>query len=60
MLKIKKNSNIHKFFYAQSNYKVGASENNLKIEIDENREELFNNNYFGINTILYFTIKKIK
>ena len=46
MLKIKKNSYIHKFFYAQSNYKVGASENNLQIEIDENREELFNNNYF--------------
>ena len=60
ILKIKKNANIYKFFYAQSNYKVGASENNLQIEIYENREELFNNNYFGINTILYFTIKKIK
>ena len=45
-VKNKKNSYIHKFFYAQSNYKVGASENNLQIEIDENREELFNNNYF--------------
>ena len=41
--KITNISNIHEFFYEQSNYKVGASENNLQIEIDENREELFNN-----------------
>ena len=36
-------SNIHDFFYKQSNYKVGASENNLQIDIAENREELLNN-----------------
>ena len=44
--KIKTISNIHQFFYEQSNYKVGASENNLQIDVDKNRDELFNNNYF--------------
>ena len=34
--KITNISNIHEFFYEQSNYKVGASENNLQIDIDEN------------------------
>ena len=43
--KITNISNIHEFFYEQSNYKVGASENNLQIDINENREELFNNYY---------------
>ena len=33
--KITNISNIHEFFYAQSNYKVGGSENNLQIEIDK-------------------------
>ena len=36
--KITNISKIHEFFYEQSNYKVGASENNLQIDIDENRE----------------------
>ncbi len=40
ILKIKTISNMHEFFYEQSNYKVGASENNLQIDIDKNREEL--------------------
>ena len=44
--KITNNLNIHEFFYEQSNYKVGASENNLQIDINENTEELFNNFYF--------------
>ena len=40
-------SKIHQFFYEKSNYKVGASENNLQIDINENWEELFNNeSYF--------------
>ena len=47
--KIKTISNIHQFFYEQSNYKVGASENNLQIDIDKNRDELFNNYYFENN-----------
>ena len=56
ILKIKKitnSSKIHEFFYEQSNYKVGDSENNLQIEIDENREELFNNYYFKNNSEKY-------
>ena len=44
--KIKTISNIHQFFYEQSNYKVGASENNLQIDIHKNMDELFNNYYF--------------
>ena len=36
--RITKISNIHEFFYEQSNYKVGFSENNLQIDINENRE----------------------
>ena len=48
--KITNISNIHEFFYEQSNYKVGASENNLQIDINEYREELFNNYYFENNS----------
>ena len=48
--KITNISNIHEFFYAQSNYKVGASENKLQIDINENREELINNYYFEKNS----------
>ena len=45
--------NMHEFFYEQSNYKVGASENNLQIDINKNREELFNNYYFENNSEKY-------
>ena len=34
-------------------YKNGASENNFQIEIDENREELFNDYYFENNSEKY-------
>ena len=51
--KIKKVSKIHEFFYEQSNYKVGASENNLQIDIDKTSEELFNNYYFENNSEKY-------
>ena len=37
---------MHEFFFEQSNYKFGASENNLQMESDENRKELFKNYYF--------------
>ena len=47
--KISNIANSHEFFYEQSNYKVGASENNLQIEIDLNREKLFNNYFFENN-----------
>ena len=40
-------------FYEQSNYKAGASENKLQIDIDEIRKELFNNYYFEKNSETY-------
>ena len=58
--KIKTISNIHQFFYEQSNYKVGASENNLQIDIDKNRDELFNNYYFENNYEKYDSLSNKK
>ena len=58
--KIKTIANIHEFFYEQSNYKVGASENNLQIDIDKNREELFNNYYFENNSEKYDSLSNKK
>ena len=58
--KIKNISKIHEFFYEQSNYKVGASENNLKIQINENREKLFNNYYFANNSEKYDALSNNK
>ena len=58
--KIKTISNIHDFFYEQSNYKVGASENNLQIDIDKNREEIFNNYYFENNSKKYVSLSNKK
>ena len=58
--KIKTFSNIHEFFYEQSNYKVGASENNLQINIDKNREEIFNNYYFENNSEKYYSLSNKK
>ena len=63
ILKIKKItniSNIHDFFYEQSNYKVGASENNLQIDINEYREELFNNYYLENNSEKYDSLSNKK
>ena len=56
--KITTSSKIHEFFYEQSNYKIGASENNL--QIDENREELFNNYYFENNSEKYDSLSNKK
>ena len=58
--RIKKIPNIHEFFYEQSNYKVGASENNLKIDINEYSEELFNNNYLKNNSEKYDSLSNKK
>ncbi len=58
--KIKTISNIHQFFYEQSNYKVGASENNLQIDIDKNRDELFHNYYFKNNYEKYDSLSNKK
>ena len=53
-------SKIHEFFYEQSNYKVGASENNLQIDTTENREELFNNYYFEKHSEKYDSLSNKK
>ena len=57
---ITKSSKIHEFFYEQSNYKVGASENSLQIDIAVNREELFNNYYFENNSEKYDSLSNKK
>ena len=36
---------MHDFFYEQSNYKVGASENYLQLDIKVKKKELSNKNY---------------
>ena len=64
-INVKKNkitniSKIHEFFYEQSNYKVGASENKLQINIDKNREEIFNNYYFENNSEKYDSLSNKK
>jgi len=58
--KITNISNIHEFFYEQSNFKVGASENNLQIDINENRESLFNNYYFENSSEKYYSLSNKK
>ena len=58
--KITNISNIHEFFYEQSNDKVGGSENNLQIDIIKNREELFNNYYFENNSEKYDSLSNKK
>ena len=58
--KITNISKIHEFFYEQSNYKVGGSENNLQIDINENKEELFNNYYFENNSEKYDSLPNKK
>ena len=58
--KITNISNIHEFFYDQSNYKVGASENNLQLDINENRDGIFNNYYFENNSEIYDSLSNKK
>ena len=43
--KIKTIANMHDFFYEQSNYKVGATENYLQLDIKVKKKELSNKNY---------------
>ena len=58
--KITKISNTHQFFYEQSNYKVGGSEINLQVDINLNKEELFNNYYFENNSEKYASLSNKK
>ena len=52
--KIKNISKIHEFFYEQSNYKVGASKNNLKLDFKIKYKKL-TTNYFLENIKTKFT-----
>ena len=52
--------NMHEFFYEQSNYKVGASENNLQIDINKDKEGLFNYYYFENNYEKYDSLSNKK
>ena len=58
--KITNSSKIHEFYYEKSNYKVGASENNLQIDVDKNRDEIFNNYYFENNSEKYDSLSNKK
>ena len=57
--KIKNISHLHEFYYQQSNYKIGASENNLELEIKFIEKEL-GTNYFIDNTSKKFNLLTIK
>ena len=56
--KIKSISNIHEFFYEQSNYRVGASENNVTQSIKLNQKEQITNNYLENSSINFSSISK--
>ena len=47
--KIKTSENLNEFFYELSNHKIGASENNIQLDIIANNRELFINNYLSNN-----------
>ncbi len=44
--KLKTTSKVHDFYYEQSKYKIGGSENTLQLEIKVNDKELISNNFF--------------
>ena len=60
--KIKTISNIHEFFYEQSNHKLGASENNMQLNIKLNEKEIITNYYSEKTSEKYnsLTNKKFK
>ena len=60
--KMKTISNIHEYFYDQSNHNFGASENNLQFNIKLNEKEIITNNYFNKTSEKYNSVtnKKFK
>ena len=60
--KIKTISNIHEYFYDQSNHNFGASENNMQLNIKLNEKEIITNNYFNKTSEKYNSVtnKKFK
>ena len=57
---IKTFSNMHEFFYAQSNYKCGASENNFQLDIKVNEKKIFTNNNLEKNSKKYTSVSSKK
>ena len=53
--KNKPNSTIHDFFYEESNYKMGASEDNMQLMIKVDEKKLLTNNYLE-NTSKKYTL----
>ena len=53
-------ANIHEFFYAQSNYKIGASENIMQLDIKLNKKELNINNNFDNISERFFSVSNKK
>jgi len=47
--KLKTTKNLHEFFYELSNHKIGASENNMQLDIKTNKKELITNIYLANN-----------
>jgi len=60
--KIKNIRNIHEFFYKQSNSKVGASDNYIKLDFKVKNKELFNKNYLEntLNNSSKLSIEKFR
>ena len=60
--KIKTISNIHEYFYDQSNHNFGASENNLQLNTKLNEKKIITNNYFNKTSEKYNSVtnKKFK
>ena len=57
--KIKKTkpiTNMHEFFYEQSNFKIGASENNMQLNIKKIKKEIFFNNYLDNTSENYASV----
>ena len=58
--KLKNFLNIYEFFHKKSNYKFGSSENNLQIDINKYRKEIFNNYYLENNSEKYDSLSNKK
>ena len=58
--KLKNTENLHEFFYELSNHKIGASENNMQLDIKTNKKELITNKYLENISENYYPLSIIK
>ena len=58
--KIKSITNIHDFYYEQSNYKIGASENNFQLDKKVNKKEIIINNFLEKTSEKYTLVSNKK